>query len=65
MKGAALPRLSTALRAVLHSLCSLRPLRGDWLTLPILTEVRMIGKRSSFFRPGWDVAETGQGSLLR
>src|SRR5258708_14898191 len=39
MKGAALPRLSTALRAVLHSLRSLRPLRGDRLTLLVLTKV--------------------------
>src|SRR5712691_5512550 len=39
MKGAALPRLSTALRAVLHALRSLRPRRGDRLTLLILTGV--------------------------
>src|SRR5260370_12632061 len=39
MKGAALPRLSTALRAVLHSLRSLRPLRGDRLRLLVLTKV--------------------------
>jgi len=49
MKRAALPRLSTALRAVLHSLRSLRPLRGDRLTLLVLTEVRMIGQQSSSF----------------
>jgi hypothetical protein len=33
-KGAVLPCPSTALRAVLHSLRSLRPLRGDRLALP-------------------------------
>jgi len=32
LQGAAPPRQSTALRAVLHSLRSLRPLRGDRLT---------------------------------
>jgi hypothetical protein len=51
MKGAALPRLSTALQAVLLSLRSLRPQRGDRLTLLILTEVRMIACQSSFFPP--------------
>ena len=48
-QGAALPRLSTALWAVLHSLRSLRPLRGDRLTLLVRTKVRMIGKQSSSF----------------
>jgi len=49
IEGAAPPRQSTVLRTVLHSLRSLRPLRGDWLTLLVLTEVRMIGEQSSCF----------------
>jgi hypothetical protein len=35
----------------------LRPLRGDRLTLLVLAEVRMIGKQSSFFLPGWTSVE--------
>jgi hypothetical protein len=61
-KGAVLPRLSTALWAVLHSLRSLRPLRGDRLTLLILTEMRMIGKQSSCFHclEAWVCRETSR-----
>src|SRR6266540_5777210 len=50
-KGPAAPRVSTALRAVLHSLRSLRP-ADDTLTPLARGEVRMIGKQSSSFQPG-------------
>ena len=67
------PRQSTALRAVLHSLRSLRPLRCDRLTPACLTEVRMVGKRmlygegprSGLGRVVQDTAEARNAYLTR